>query len=112
MLRFKPEVRIRYLDPRLVEPLAAACLWSARSAIDVEINSIEDGPDVHVATSLHPFGLAIDFDTVGDRAADLTALGEWFRRHLPAQYDVLLESDHVHVEWDVHRGPLAHTGGV
>lgn len=109
MLRFKPEVRIRYLDPRLVEPLAAACLWSQRAAVDVEINSIEDGSDVHIAGSLHGFGLAIDFDTVGDRAADLAVLGEWFRRMLPPQYDVILEGDHVHVEWDAHRAPLTST---
>ena len=67
MIRFKPEVRIGFLDRRLADVLAAACQWSARTRIDVEVNSINDGPSVHMATSLHAYDLAIDLDTVGER---------------------------------------------
>ncbi len=107
MLRFKPEVRISLLTDRLVEPLAAACAWSVRRGIDVEINSIEDGAGVHMPTSLHAFGLAIDLDTVGDRQADTFSLAEWLRRVLPPGFDVVFEGDHVHVEYDAHRPPLS-----
>lgn len=106
MLRFKPEVRIGFLGEPLTDPLAAACRWSARTRIDVEVNSIEDGPQMHSIGSLHAYGLAIDFDTVGDRTADLEQLAEWFRRTLPATYDVVFEGDHVHVEYDTRRPPL------
>lgn len=102
-LRFKPDVRIGYLDERLVDVLRSATIWSLRAGVDVEINSIEDGADVHLPTSLHGVGLAVDVDTVGDRPDDLVALAQWFRRTLPAGYDVVLEADHVHVEYDVHR---------
>lgn len=106
MLRFKPEVRISYLDERLACPLTLATVWSLRNRIDVEVNSIEDGASVHMTGSLHGYGLAIDFDTTGDKRPDLESLAEWFRRHLPPQYDVVFEGDHVHVEWDTHRAAV------
>lgn len=105
-MRFKPEVRFNWIDERLLVPLQAACLWSLRSRVDIEVNSMNDGPGVHMPTSLHYFDLAIDFDTVGDKPADTQALAESLRVQLPPQYDVLFEGDHVHVEWDAHRGPL------
>lgn len=106
MLRFKPEVRISDCDERLVVVLREACLWSMKTRVDVEINSIEDGAGVHLPNSLHGVGLAVDVDTVGDRAADIEEIAEWFRRRLPAAYDVVFEGDHVHVEYDAHRPPL------
>lgn len=106
MIRFKPEVRISYLDERIATPLALACVWSLRTRVDVELNSIEDGAAVHMTGSLHGYGLALDFDTVGDKSPDLESLGEWFRRQLPVEYDVVYEGDHIHVEWDAHRSPL------
>lgn len=106
MIRFKPEVRLGYLDAKLADVLTAACLWSVLTRVDVEVNSINDGPGVHMAGSLHYFNLAIDLDTVGDKPADLEALADYLRRWLHPQYDVLFEGSHVHVEWDAHRGPL------
>jgi hypothetical protein len=103
MLQFKGSVRIGCLDGRLGDVLTECCLWSHRSKVDVEVNAIEDG--THMAGSLHGFGLAIDLDTVGDKRADLKLLHEWLRRRLHPQYDVVLEGDHVHVEWDAHRSP-------
>lgn len=106
MLRFKPEVRIGDFDERLYVVLRECCQWSYRKNIDVEINSIEDGAGVHMATSLHQFGLAVDIDTVGDKPADTQSIAEWMRRRLPAGYDVVFESNHVHVEYDPHRPAL------
>lgn len=106
MLRFKPEVRISRLHDRLAVVLETACVWSLRSRVDVEINSIEDGAAIHMPTSLHAFGLAIDIDTVGDKPADLQSLAEFMRVWLEPIYDVVFEGDHLHVEWDAHRAPL------
>jgi hypothetical protein len=103
MLKFKPEVRISYFDDRLGPPLAGACLWSLRNRIEVEVSAIEDGPGVHLSTSLHSAGLAVDLDTTGDKAANTQALAEFLRRWLPPGYDVLFEINHVHVEYDPHR---------
>lgn len=106
MIRFKPEVRIGYIDARLADVLQAACVWSYRVRVDVEVNSIEDGFGVHMTDSLHYVGLAIDLDTVGDKEADTQELAEYLRRVLHPQYDIVFEGSHVHVEYDAHRPPL------
>lgn len=106
MIRFKPEVRIGFFTEQLGTVLAVAARWSARGGLDVEVNSINDGVNAHMAGSLHPFDLAIDLDTDGDFASDLPLLGEYLRRTLPPGFDVVLERDHVHVEYDVHRPAL------
>jgi hypothetical protein len=105
-VRFKPEVRLGYLDARLADVLQACCTWSTQMRIEIEINSINDGPGVHMKGSLHYVNLAIDIDTVGDKPDDLAALAEFLRQWMAPQYDVLFEGTHVHVEWDAHRAAL------
>ena len=109
MIRFKPEVRIWYFSERLADVFECASVWSLKSRVDVEVNSINDPAPNRVPDSLHPFDLAVDLDTVGDRAADTEALADYLRRWLVPQYDVLFEGNHVHVEWDARRGPLRNT---
>lgn len=101
MLRFKAEVRIGYFDERAGLVLHYASVWSLRTAIDVEINSANDS--AHGAGSLHPLDLGWDLDTAGDKAEDLAKLARFLAAHLPAGYDVVRESDHVHVEFDMRR---------
>jgi hypothetical protein len=101
VVRFKPEVRIGYFDRRLGDVFTAASVWSLEKRVDVEVNSIADGVGVHMPASLHPYGLAIDLDTVGDKPIDLRSLADYLRVWLPAPYDVVYETDHVHVEYDV-----------
>lgn len=101
MLRFKPEVRIGYFDERAGLVLHYASVWSLRTAIDVEVNSANDS--THGASSLHPSDLAWDLDTKGDLGSHLKMLARFLASHLPAGYEVVLESDHVHVEFDMHR---------
>lgn len=106
MLRFKPDVRIVYFTEQLDLMLRVATLWSCRTRIEVEVNSIDDPARDRADTTLHGKSLACDFDTVGDTEADTRALADYFRVMLPPQFDVVWEGDHVHVEWDVRRGPL------
>jgi hypothetical protein len=105
-LRFKPEVRVIYLTEQLADVLQLAALWSLRSRIDVEVNSIDDGAAVHIADTLHGCSLAVDLDTVGDKQPETRELAEWLRRTLDPQYDLVWEGNHVHVEWDAHRPAL------
>lgn len=105
-VRFKPEVRIVYLTAQLADILQQAALWSLRSRIDVEVNSIDDGAAVHMPTTLHGCSLAIDLDTVGDKQPETQQLADWLRRTLDPQYDLVWEGNHVHVEWDAHRPQL------
>lgn len=101
MLRFKPEVRIGYFDERAGLVLHYASIFSLRERIDLEVNSANDS--THGASSLHPADLAWDLDTVGDKPEDLVKLARFLAAHLPSDYDVVRESDHVHVEFDTHR---------
>src|SRR5262249_55424995 len=105
-LRFKPEVRITYLTEQLTTVLLLASLWSLRTRIDVEVNSIDDGAPGRVGNTLHGYSLAVDLDTVGDKQPELDELAEYLRRTLNPQYDCVWEGNHVHVEWDARRGPL------
>lgn len=104
MLRFKTGVRIRIHTAQLAGALYHASMWSEQSRVDVEINSVNDGDTIHQQDSLHGYDLAVDLDTVGDQASDLTRLWMYLRRVLDPQYDVVFEGDHVHVEWDARRG--------
>jgi hypothetical protein len=106
MLRFKPEVRIRVFRAELAGVLLEASLWSLLERVDVEVNSIDDSVHGLTGPTLHGSSLAIDLDTVGDKASDTHALGEYLRRALPAGYDVIFEGDHMHIEYDTHRPPL------
>ena len=111
MLRFKPEVRIAHFNARLATMLETASIWSEINGVDVQVNSINDPAPNRVATSLHPFDLAIDIEPIGNIRSDRQALAEYFRRVLDPQYDVVYETSHVHVEWDAHRGPLREVTG-
>jgi hypothetical protein len=106
MIRFRPEVRLGFIDKRLTRVLQAAAVWSFRTGVDVAVNSIEDGAPVHMQGSLHGFGLAIDLETARDVASETQQLGEFLAKWLDRDYDVVLEADHVHVEWDTHRTPV------
>lgn len=106
MIRFKPEVRIRRFRRELADVLEEASYWSLVERVDVEINSVDDSAPDRSATTLHGSSLAVDLDTAGDKATDTRALADHLRRTLPPGYDVILESDHVHVEWDMKRPVL------
>ena len=101
MVRFEPNVRVVYWSEQISRIVHLASVWSLVTQIGVVINSADDGR--HSKTTLHGLSLALDLDTEGDRPNHLPELHRYIARHLPAGYDVLLESDHVHVEFDTHR---------
>jgi len=111
MLRFKPSVRIRFVNQPLVGVLALAAMWSLRAGVDVDVNSVDDPAPDRAPTTLHGDSLAVDLDTDGDRTADLRSLATFLRRTLERPYDIVFEGDHVHVEWDVARGALPEIAG-
>ena len=106
MLRFKPEVRIGYFGEALATMLRVASVWSALHRIDVQVNSIADPAAGRMTTTLHPYDLAIDCEPLGNTQAERSSLADYFRVQLPAGYDVVFETSHVHIECDAHRGPL------
>lgn len=98
-------------NPHLAELLTLATTWSAMHKVDVQINSIADPAPGRVPDSLHPFDLAIDIEPLGNTQADRQSLAEFFRCWCGDHYDIVFETSHVHVEWDMHRGPLREIAG-
>jgi hypothetical protein len=102
----KQGVRLHGLAPQMV--LAAMVVSSHLPAgVPLFITSANDGThpahSVRHPRSLHYEGRAFDFRlpsrTTG-LASDNLALCAALRDALGADFDVVLESDHVHVEWD------------
>ena len=102
-MRLKPGVKLQNLRPQIV--LAAMIVRDvyAKHGLDLRITSANDGK--HKDTSLHYAGHAVDLGTKYDTGiqypqhlrdvviADLRAA-------LGADFDVVDEPDHIHVEYD------------
>lgn len=71
-------------------------IWEAHGAPELVITSANDGK--HGNKTLHHKGLALDLRTwtLARKREACDAL----QAALGAAYDVVLESDHAHVEWD------------
>lgn len=98
MIRLKPGVDVSGLQPeawRIVSE--AGALWRERGD-ELTVTSARDG--THSAQSLHLQGLAVDV-----RTRDLAKMEILDRAHellgrLGGGYDVIIEADHLHVEYD------------
>ena len=54
----------------------------------------------HSAGSLHYYGLAVDCRTFYFDPEELLDLFQELKETLPSEFDVVLESDHIHLEYD------------
>lgn len=59
-----------------------------------------DGRLIHSAGSFHPFGQALDFRTNYFNQMTITRLAEDMRHRLGTGYEVIIERDHIHIEYD------------
>jgi hypothetical protein len=107
MIRFAPEVRVHAWTWQLNDLFAAASTWALREQRIVVVTSIDDS--AHGAPTLHGFGLAVDLDTEGSSPRPLDELYVFLARLLPPPWVLVLELDHLHVEWDAQQ--LAHPRG-
>ena len=98
MLLLKPGVRIAGLRPEILLAVVAAERVCAEMGVDCVVTACVDG--VHKAGSLHYCGLAVDLRSRHFRPGDADKAIARIRQCLGADYDVVLENDHVHVEFD------------
>jgi len=105
MLLLKPGVRLAGLQPEILLAVIAAERVCAEMGVDCVITACVDG--VHQAGSLHYCGLAVDLRRRDFRPGDADKAITRIKQCLGADYDVVLENDHIHIEFD-QKQPLTH----
>ncbi|AOY88636.1 hypothetical protein BKP64_10900 [Marinobacter salinus] len=102
MLKLKAGVVAQGLSTEIMLAVCVAQSVYASYGHDCVITSLLDG--THSSTSLHYSGNAVDLRT---RIFESTSVAESVARDLGdclgADYDVVLESDHIHVEYQPKR---------
>src|SRR5689334_8528655 len=98
MFSFKDGVSLSRLQPQLVLGLIAAYSVFEVHNYDFTITSVCDG--VHKTDSLHYVGAAADLRIWSIGHTDVDILVRDLRRALGSNFDVVLEVDHIHVEYD------------
>ena len=109
MISFKQGVRIFGLTPEI--------LWALDQCNDVfdghgENTTVTSGRgDVHSRQSLHYTGCAIDIRTRHIDKSKLPSIVEHLNSTLGKNYDVILEGNHLHIEYqprNMHAYPSRH----
>jgi hypothetical protein len=98
MLMLKFGVRVAGLRPEILLAVVAAERVCAEMGVDCVVTACVDG--VHQAGSLHYCGLAVDLRSRDFRPGDLDKAIARIKQCLGADYDVVLENDHIHLEFD------------
>lgn len=96
----KPGVRVLGMRPELVLALALAQHVCAQHGAEFVITSVMEG--AHTRASIHYAGGAADLRRPIELIA-ATTLVTALRSILGEDYDVILESDHIHVEFQPKR---------
>lgn len=95
MIAIKPGVRIRGMQPEILLAVVAAHELFKEQAQALTITSCTDGR--HKDGSLHYTGCAVDLRLPTARVEQVVAQ---LQNRLGSEYDVVLEGDHIHVEYD------------
>lgn len=98
-MRIKSGVRLLGLRPEVVLALQVADTILALSGADLVVTSAIDG--THTRASLHYTGCAVDLRRPAIRAAEIV---QELKEALGADFDVILETDHVHCEFQPKAG--------
>ena len=105
MLMLKPDVRITGLRSEIILAIVIAERAYAEIGCELMLTSGIEGQ--HSAGSLHYTGCAVDLRTLNVPAGKLPPLVEKIRAALGPDFDVVLESNHLHVELQPKQ-PLSH----
>jgi hypothetical protein len=98
MVSIKAGVRLDKLQPQMVVALVVAHEVYRELGVPCTVTSGNDGE--HMAGSLHYTGMALDFRTRDLLPADKKVAVDRLRWRLGGDFDVVLEVDHVHIEFD------------
>lgn len=102
-IELRPGIDLRLLTPQMSIAALIICNVYDRFGFDCVLVYGRDG--MHSQQSLHYHGNALDVRTrMIDDAKVRQDLANEIARCLGPQYDVILESDHLHVEFDPKEG--------
>ena len=99
----KHGVDLRGLSPQMAIAYTIACRCYGQ--YDCVITSASDGK--HGPNSLHYKGQALDLRTRHINGQGLQLVVDKLKEALGSQFDVVLESDHIHVEFDPKDKPVS-----
>ncbi len=99
MLSLKAGVKVAGMRPEILLGAVAAERVFEKAGFECTITSCVDGQ--HMAGSLHAKGAAIDLRTRHvPHAIELRQIVDRIKECLGAEYDVVVETDHLHIEYD------------
>lgn len=99
-MQLKPGVSLLGMQPQLVLAcMVANQIYMAQSA-EMVITSVTDSK--HGTGSLHYQGQALDLRI--NNLLDPEQVHTKIKEALGAEFDVVLEADHIHIEWQPKRG--------
>jgi len=102
MMLKSDEVSLQNLVPQVVLALIIVNEVYNSYGVDLVITSANDS--IHSRGSLHYSGNAVDLRTRTLREEDRPTVAEEIQRRLNKDFDVVLESDHIHLEWQPKYG--------
>lgn len=95
---FKEGVSISKLEPQLVLGLLSVYSIFEEHGYDAVVTSVSDG--IHRSGSFHYVGCAADLRIRHLGKSDVVTLVKSIRAALGSNFDVVLEVDHIHIEYD------------
>ena len=98
MIRIKEGVRALGLAPETLLAIAVAEGVYATAGAERVVTSLTDGP--HSDMSLHHCGRAVDVRTNHIDRGVANRLAQQIRERLGRDFGVVLERDHLHIEFD------------
>ncbi len=100
-MKLKPDVKVQGLRPEILLAIMVAKDAYKEAGTELVITSLVDGK--HSETSLHYTGCAVDIRTrnLPQNFRDYTQIR--IRDALTRDYDVVLEKDHIHIEYQPRR---------
>ncbi len=99
MIHLKKGVRLHGIKPELVLALVIADQVYTKMGHDLVITSVIDGE--HGRASIHWVGGAVDIRLPGDQGI---AARNRIARRIGQDFDVVLEGNHIHIEWQPKGG--------
>lgn len=101
MVEFKAGVSVVGIQKETITLIAILnCYFFLRVGKPLVITSCTDGN--HMKNSKHYSGYAIDIRTRHLNAQEIEKFVIWFKNTNDKMYDIVVEKDHIHVEYDPH----------